>query len=244
MLGIPANAPQDGAQDPPPLRPLASYSGSLAHRTYLALREAIVSLRLGPGAPLKKGEICETLGVSRSPVSDAMARLAAEGLVQIIPQAGSFVSRFSMVEIREAAFLREAIELAAIEEIAPKMTEEQLVLLRRTLRVQAALVEDLDLPGFYAQDGEMHGLILSFTGFPRLRQVADTAWVQVNRARQLILPVPGRLNETLDEHRAILAALEARDPVAARAAMRHHLRQLMKALVPLERAYPDLFDPE
>ncbi len=240
-----SDTPIDDTQAGPALlRPLGGYSGSLAQRTYLSLREAILSLKFRPGAPLKKADICETLGVSRSPVSEAMARLAAEGLVQIIPQAGSFVSRFSMVEIREAAFLREAIELAAIEEIAPKMTEEQLVLLRRTLRVQEALVEDRDLAGFYAQDGEMHGLILSFTGFPRLRQVADTAWVQVNRARQLILPVPGRLAETLDEHRAIVAALEARDADAARVAMRLHLRQLMKALVPLERKHPDLFDPE
>jgi GntR family transcriptional regulator, rspAB operon transcriptional repressor len=63
--------------------------------------------------------------------------------------------------------------------------------------VQAALVADGDIPGFYAMDAAMHELILSFTGFSHLAQVAETAWAHVNRARQLILPVPGRIQATL-----------------------------------------------
>jgi DNA-binding GntR family transcriptional regulator len=223
------------------LRPLAVFSGSLANRSYLALREAILNLGYRPGEALRKGEICEELGVSRSPVAEAISRLAAEGLVDVVPQAGTYVARFSMDEIREGAFLREAIELAAVEAIAPNLTEDQLILLRRNLRVQEALVADGDFPGFYALDGEMHELLLSFTGFKKLSHVADTAWVHVNRARQLILPLPGRVAETLDEHKAILAALEARDPEAARKAMRAHLGQLITFLEPLERKHPELF---
>jgi GntR family transcriptional regulator, rspAB operon transcriptional repressor len=226
------------------LSPLDVYSGSLANRTYLALREAILNLSYRPGEALRKGEICASLGVSRSPVAEAITRLAGEGLVHVVPQAGTYVARFSMQEIREGAFLREAIELAVVEALAPAIAEEQLVQLRRNLRVQEALVADGDFAGFYAHDAEMHGMILSFTGFPRLAQVADTAWVHVNRARQLVLPVPGRVAETLDEHRAILAALEARDPNAARGAMRRHLRQLITFLEPLEKEHPELFAPE
>jgi DNA-binding GntR family transcriptional regulator len=225
------------------LRPLEAFSGSLANRTYLALREAILNLSYRPGEALRKGEICAALGVSRSPVGEAIARLGAEGLVDVIPQAGTYVARFSMDEIREGAFLREAIELAAAETLAGRITEEQLVQLRRNLRVQEALVADGDFAGFYAMDGEMHGMILSFTGFRKLGQVAETAWVHVNRARQLILPMPGRVAETLEEHRAILAALEARDPEAARAAMRRHLGRLITFLAPLEKSHPELFAP-
>jgi DNA-binding GntR family transcriptional regulator len=82
---------------------------------------------------------------------------------------------------------------------------------------------------------------LSFTGFPRLPHVSQTAWLNVHRARQLILPVEGRLQTTLDEHRTILAAFEARNPLAARHAVQHHLRQLLTYLQPLERERPDLF---
>lgn len=243
MLQTEDGQPQGPAAGHARLRPLAVFSGSLANRSYLALREAILKLGYRPGEALRKGEICEELGVSRSPVAEAISRLAAEGLVDVVPQAGTYVARFSMDEIREGAFLREAIELAAVEAIAPNLTEDQLILLRRNLRVQEALVADGDFPGFYALDGEMHELLLSFTGFKKLSHVADTAWVHVNRARQLILPLPGRVAETLDEHKAILAALESRDPEAARKAMRAHLGQLITFLEPLERKHPELFAP-
>ncbi len=243
MLQPPAPAEQEplAAQR---LRPLTDFSGSLGQRVYQTLREAILSLAYRPGEILRKPDICEALGVSRSPVADAVARLQAEGLVDVVPQAGTFVARFSMQEIREGAFLREAIEVAAIERVAARITDDQLQLLRRNLTVQAALVADGDIPGFYAMDAAMHELLLSFTGFPKLSQVADTAWLHVNRARQLILPVPGRVQATLAEHQAILAALEARDPLAARTAVQHHLRQLITYLEPLERERPDLFNPE
>ena len=202
-----------------------------------------MSLAYRPGEILRKPEICEALFVSRSPVADAVARLQAEGLVDVVPQAGTFVARFSMQEIREGAFLREAIEVAAIERVATQITDTELQLLRRNITVQSALVADGDIPGFYAMDAAMHELLLSFTGFPKLSQVAETAWLHVNRARQLILPVSGRVQATLAEHQAILAALEVRNPVAARGAIQIHLRQLITYLEPLERDRPELFNP-
>jgi DNA-binding GntR family transcriptional regulator len=243
MLQAREDRPQGASDGAARLRPLDDFAGSLATRVYLALKDAILSIAYGPGEILRKGEICDSLGVSRSPVAEAVARLAAEGLVDVVPQAGTFVARFSMDEIREGAFLREAIELAAVEEVARIITDEQLMQLRRNLRVQEALVADGDIKGFYKLDGEMHAMILSFTGYRRLAQVSETAWLHVNRARQLILPVPGRVAATLSEHQAIFAALQARDPVRARAATRDHLRQLLSYLEPLERERPDLFDP-
>ncbi|TFL16498.1 GntR family transcriptional regulator [Jannaschia formosa] len=223
---------------------LSAQEGTLARRTYLTLRAAIVELRVAPGAALRKEAICKELGVSRSPVSEAMAKLAAEGLVQIVPQAGSFVAPLSLPEIREGAFLREAIELAAIEHLAPRITDDQIQALRRTLAMQAALVEEGDRDGFYALDAQMHGMLLDFTGYRRLAIVADSAFVHVDRARRLILPQGRRVADTLEEHRAVLAALEARDPDAARTALRHHLRQLMHHLTRLAADRAGLFQPE
>jgi DNA-binding GntR family transcriptional regulator len=219
---------------------LDGLDGSLGQRVYLVLKRAILTLAYAPGEMLRKPDICAALGVSRSPVSDALARLATEGLVDIQPQAGTFVARFSMAEIREGAFLREAIETAAVEQVAATVTAADLAALRDNLDRQAQAAAG-DPAGFYTLDGEMHRLILSFTGFPRLAAVTETAWLHVDRARRLILPIPGRIAATLDEHRAILAALQARDPAAARAAMRAHLRQLLTYLEPLERDRPELF---
>ena len=234
-------------QTAPPSAPrlwsLDMFSGSLAAKVYQTLHRAIMELRFKPGEIIRKPEICAALGVSRSPVSDAVARLAAEGLVDVVPQAGTYVARFSMAEIREGAFLREAIELASIERVAVSINEDQLVLLRRNLTVQQVLVTETDFAGFYKLDSEMHELLLSFSGYRKLSSVSETASAHVNRARRLLLPVPGRVLATLAEHRAILAALEARDPTAARQAVRHHLRQLLTYVEPLERSHPDLFNP-
>lgn len=237
-------APPTGSQDQNGttlLTPLDRFQGSLGQRVYQSLKEAILTLSYRPGEIIRKPEICERLGVSRSPVADAVARLAADGLVDVVPQAGTFVTRLSMTDIREGAFIREAIEVAAAELVAGQITEDELRDLRRNIRMQEALAADGDQQGFMALDGQMHDMMLSFTGFPRLPQVSQTAWLSVHRARQLILPVEGRLKATLDEHREILSAFEARDPHAARLAVQHHLRQLLTYLAPLERAHPELF---
>jgi DNA-binding GntR family transcriptional regulator len=233
--------PYGGLNQDRTLPSLDNFSGTLAQKAYGSLKQAILSLILKPGEVLRKPEICKQLGISRSPVAEALARLAGERLVDVVPQAGTFVARFSIEEIREGAFLREALELAAIEQLATTLTDQQLVELRRNIRIQDALVKDGDFIGFYQMDSEMHRMLLSFTGYKRLGQLAETSWLHVDRARQLILPEPGRVQATLNEHLAILAALEARDPDAARAATRHHLRQLVAVLEPLMRTRPELF---
>lgn len=232
---------RDAKKSLPALQPLDDFPGSLSQKVYMSLKQAILSLAFRPGELMKKSEICKELGVSRSPVTEAMARLANEGLADIVPQAGTYVTRFSMAEIREGAFLREALELAAVERVATTITEEQLVLLKRNLRIQEALIQDGDTAGFHQMDAELHELILSFTGYRRLASLAETAWIHVNRARHLNLPRPGRMQATLTEHKAIVAALEARDPEAARKATRHHLSQLILLLEPLVAERPEMF---
>ena len=244
MLTIETSVQQAGSETLVQLTPLSSYNGTLSSRVYHSMKDAILSLAYQPGQILRKGEICEQLDISRSPVSEAVTRLAAEGLVDVIPQAGTFVTRFSMAEIREGAFLREALEIAAVELVAKTITDDQVKLLQRNLRVQQALVDDLDVQGFYQFDSEMHNLILSFTNYRRLAAMSQTSWLQVNRARQLILPNPDRVADTLAEHRAIVSALQARDPKAARKATKKHLGQLLLHIEAIEIDRPDLFDKQ
>jgi len=225
------------------LAPIESVSGSLSARVYHVLKDAILSLGYRPGEILRKSEICDALGVSRTPVAEAIAKLANEGLVDVVPQAGTFVARFSMDEIREGAFLREALELAAVEHVAQAITDEQIAQLQQNLQAQYQLVEADDIDGFYQKDAEMHDLIMSFTGFKRLSRLAATSWVQVNRARRLNLPSPNRIQATIQEHQQIVTAIAARDPQAARQATRYHLRQLIKHIEPLESERPELFEP-
>ncbi|UTW12107.1 GntR family transcriptional regulator [Marinobacterium rhizophilum] len=216
-------------------------SGSLAQRVYQSLHEAILSMDYPPGTILRKGAICEQLGVSRSPVSEAIARLSADGLVDVIPQSATKVSCLSMDEIREASFLREALELAAVSRVAERRSDEQLTQLTRNLRLQELLVDDGDFAGFYAADEEFHALLMEFTGFPGVSSVAASVSLQLKRARMLLLPEAGRPAEAVKEHKAVVDAIRASDPGAAQAAMKHHLGQLISQIEPLENQHPDLF---
>ncbi len=221
---------------------ITSTEGSLAQRVHQCLKQAILALDFPPGATLRKAPVCERLGVSRAPVADAIARLAAEGLVDVVPQSGTRVSYFSMDEIREGVFLREALELATVAKVARDLTEDQRKRLSRNMRLQELLIEDEDIAGFYQADEEFHGLLMEFTGFRHLAKVAQSVSLQVSRARMLLLPTPGRITETLEEHRAIHAAIVEHDEHAAQDAMRHHLRQLMPRIEKLEQQQPHLFN--
>lgn len=220
---------------------LDQFSGSLANRVYESLKQSIISLELQPNLVLRKKTICDQFLVSRAPVAEAIARLAAEGLVEVIPQSGSKVSRLSMADIREGAFLREAVELAAVEKVAIERSAEQLTRLQQNLKLQYQFSDASDFKGFYLADEAMHEMIMGFTGFDNIANVAATAWLQVNRARQLILPTAGRAQESVEEHELIIRAIAQQDPVMARAAMKNHLGNLIKRLAPLELEQPHLF---
>ncbi|MFN3613707.1 MAG: FCD domain-containing protein, partial [Rubrimonas sp.] len=109
---------------------------------------------------------------------------------------------------------------------------------------QQALAAAGDHAGLFRADEGFHAIVLSLTGFPGARAAAEAVSAPLRRARMLLFPEPGRAEETVREHAAVLKALRARDPAAARAAMKAHLGQLIRRIEPLERAHPHLFrDP-
>ncbi|MEP2781181.1 MAG: GntR family transcriptional regulator [Pseudoruegeria sp.] len=230
-------------QTPDPALDINGLDGPLGQRVYTVLRNGILNMSLKPGAILRKGALCEQLGVSRSPVSEALGKLSSEGLVDIIPQSATRVSRFHMPELREENFLREAVEVAAVALFAQNHSDHQRVKLSRNLRLQQLLIEDKDFQGFFEADLEFHELILSFTGFPNVAHVAEEMTLQLRRARKLILPNPGRPSEAVSEHEEILRAIDEKNTNSAKDAMARHLRQLIKSIEPLERQHPDYFRP-
>lgn len=225
------------------LNKVENLSGSLSQRVYQSLREAILSMQYPPGTVIRKGAICEQLGVSRSPVAEALARLSAEGLVDIIPQSATKVSCFSMDEIREASFLRQALEIAAVEKVTLERTPKQLAALTRNIRMQELLIEDKDFVGFYEADEEFHTMLMNFTGFNGVPQVLESVSLHLTRARMLVLPDEGRPKETVKEHRAILTAIKNQDVDAAREAMKSHIGQLIPRILPLEESHSEYFKP-
>src|SRR5262249_44660144 len=110
-------------------QPAENVALSKTDRVYSVLRRRIRELTLAPGAPLRKEEIALELGVSRAPVSEAIARLAEEGLVDVFPQHGSFVAPIRAMDVRESLFVRTALEVEAMRRLAPVVDPQLLATL-------------------------------------------------------------------------------------------------------------------
>jgi DNA-binding GntR family transcriptional regulator len=213
-----------------------------AAQIYNILRSAIINLRLPPGALVKKEVIAKKLKVSRTPVSDAISRLEENGLLEVFPQHGTFVSKILESDVRQGAFLRKALEVAAAREVAKRATLEQIELLHKNIRYQESALSAGDLDDFHAHDEEFHKLICEFTGYPRLRRLVDGSRGQLDRVRMLLLPDTTRPLETIKEHKKIASAIKAHDPDAAARAIEEHLDKTPNKLERLIQQRPELFD--
>ena len=214
--------------------------GGATARVHAALRDAIVQLDLKPGEFLDKQAIATRMGVSRFPVGEAMNRLAAEGLVDIVPQSASRVALVKLSDARESMFLRRALEVETVRSIAGTASPALIEALRSNLRYQRAAIDAQDLKGFHGFDLAFHALLQDHLGFERVRNATETARLGLDRVRQL-LNTRRRLDLTLAEHTAILAALEAHDGEAAARAMYGHLEAVMAELETFARERPELF---
>ena len=125
---------------------------SKAERVYATLRRRIRELSLPPGAALRKEELALELGVSRAPVSEAIARLSDEGLAEVFPQHGSFVAPIRPADVRESLFIRIALETEAMRRLAPAADGAFMARLDENLAGQAEALADGDLERFYDLD--------------------------------------------------------------------------------------------
>ena len=211
-------------------RAMVQTPASKAEQVYRLLRRRIISLELKPGAAIRKDELAADCGVSRSPVSDALAQLEAEGLVVVAPQHGTFVAPLSVAAVAEGAFVRIALECEAIRRFATRATKAE----RETLGVNTEMQEEAlagrDYDGFYALDEEFHYIIFAPLDFTRTWSFVESSRAQLDRIRRQLLPTPGRMEATLVEHRRILEAVRLGDQEFAASAMRHHLSQATAGL--------------
>jgi DNA-binding GntR family transcriptional regulator len=209
---------------------------------YEDLLAAIIRLALKPGARIDKHEVCQRLGVSRQPVAEAVARLADERLIVVEPKKGTFVARIRLTDVAEAAFLRRALETATAAAIARGIDDTALQQLERILRYQTLAAKTSDTEEFYALDLRFHSTLIDRLAMPRVAEVIGSSRAQLERARRLLLPTPGRTQNTLREHHTIVTALASRDPVAAAGALGDHLDAAMAELRRFAAKQPDLFE--
>lgn len=214
--------------------------GHTTEQVERTLRSAIVALDFAPGEFIDKRAVCTALGVSRFPVSEALARLAAEGLVEILPQRGSRAARIRLSEIRESMLIRQALEGMVAETAAKHLPAGAIEALRSNLDAQQEAVSKGDRPGFHALDLEFHTILVEGLELPRVAAVIDASRANIDRVRRL-LSSPRRHIVTLSEHWEVFRALEAHDAPAARRAMEAHLEAVVEELERFSVEHADVF---
>ena len=210
----------------------------LSSKVYDALKSKIVSGQLSAGTKVSQRDMASQMGVSRTPVRDAMLQLEQEGLLKSIGNGFLVVAEMPIEDMKRTYELRALLEGFAAEEVARKRNSKTIALLRRIIDDQRALLKtcrdsmEKELE-FVELDSEFHRVILSDTGNPRLIQTADylRTLSECQTVRSRALEVPGRMEKSLAEHEDILEAIETGKPEAANAHMIMNLKDFCSDVV-------------
>ncbi len=190
---------------------------------YEYLRRAIVRLDMQPGCAIQEKDICQRYSVSRTPVREALQRLAEEDLVTIHPHSGTWVSRISFTVAEEGFVLRRALEIESVRKAAERMTPDVAEELQRHVARMRVILTENRLADYLEEDDAFHAAIAWASGYPRIWKFITLAKVHLDRMRQLSAPVPGHLAEVTEQHAAIAQALQRGNAMQAELAMRIHL---------------------
>ena len=196
---------------------------SASRRVYLDLRQRIISMQLRPGERLVERDIAEAHGTSRTPVHEAVQRLAEEGLIEIFQRVGTFVARIPLDQLSEVMLARAVLELAVVERACRLITDEGTARLRGLIAEQEASVASGDNSGFHGQDERFHEMLANISGVPTFWRLIQQTKTQVDRYRRLTLVLPGRMESVVAEHRRNAEAVIAHAVAEATQQMREHL---------------------
>ncbi|WP_109482184.1 GntR family transcriptional regulator [Paraburkholderia sp. C35] len=239
-------AVSDGESKPPLRGALQGLSVEshepIGKQIFRSLREAIFTGLLAPGTPLSEKEVSEMFQVSRQPVREAFIKLVEAGVLQVLPQRGTFVKRISPRKVREGRFIREAIEAAVVRKAADAITDAQLAELAANLREQKAAAKLNDTAAFLACDEQFHFLIAQSIDCVAAWETIQDIKAQMDRVRYLSLHEVSPLDLLIKQHALIVSGLKAHDPDAAENAMRAHLREILVSLGPVAQRNPDWFE--
>lgn len=201
-----------------------SGSNSLRGKVFNRLRNDILNGIYKPDENLIETKLSEVLGVSRTPVREAIRQLELEGLVQSIPNKGAVVKGISAQDIEDIYTIRMLIEGLAAKWAAEKITEEELTELREALDLEEFYTSRNDSNHLMQFDNKFHEIIFKASKSKPLMHTLSTFHHYVQRARNASLESPVRAKEVLNEHRAIYLAILARDPDKAEQLTIQHIK--------------------
>lgn len=208
---------------------------------YLSLREDILSMRIAPGAELSIKDVADKLQVSRSPVRDALMRLASESLVDIYPQRGCRVSPIDMHRVEQELFMREGLETLAISRFVIVADEDDFSRMERYLKHQERDMQAQNHIRMLDDDERFHGVLFEATDQTYSLQVIRISCVHYYRIRLLSYTCETISESVLKEHTEMLAALRGRDAAKCIALERDHLHHVDIQQTQMLESHPDYF---
>jgi GntR family transcriptional regulator, rspAB operon transcriptional repressor len=210
---------------------------------YPVLRRAIVELYLQPGAVMSIKDICDHFQLGRSPVRDALMRLDQEGLVTLLPQRGTMISKIDLARGDQERFLRLAVEEEVMELFMACHTPSDITLLHEAVRRQQELCDQkhVDIRRFFSLDDEFHQIFYAVTDKLFCLQAIQNMGGHYRRLRLLTCSENLRLHEIVRQHSSLLTAMQSRDTERMSNIFHHHLRKLDREELLMQRKYPYLF---
>jgi DNA-binding GntR family transcriptional regulator len=198
--------------------------GLIADRAYTAMRDRIVTLSLPPGTPLREEELMRTLGLGRTPLREAVKRLALEGLVEVRPRSGTYVTAVEATDIVHIAEVRAELEAQAARLAAKRMNDA----LRATARALDAELQAIEgttgIDAYMRLDERVHHFVWEAAGNPYLLDALERLWALSLRIWHLVLDRVAALPAAVHEQRALLEAVVAGDARRASSRMRDHVQ--------------------
>jgi DNA-binding GntR family transcriptional regulator len=194
-----------------------------------ALREAIVAGILKPGERLMEIQLAEELGVSRTPVREAIRKLELEGFVIMVPRRGTYVCDLSIKDINEVYEIRTSLDVLAAGLAAERITEEELEQMERLLVEIGEHIDKEDIEKIVEVDTRFHDILYRASRNDRLVGIISNLREQFTRFRTVSIAYPGRLKNTLEEHRRMLEAIAQRNVEMAQQIAREHMENAEQA---------------
>lgn len=195
----------------------------LVDRAYHEIRRRILDNVYTPSHQVLELQLAADLGMSRTPVREALVRLQNERFVQLIPRHGMRVMPLSLQDLREVYEVLTALELTAIERLArSELTPEAIAAIEQPLAALDAALKTKDVDGWAAADEEFHRTLLSLSGNARLAQMAESLWEQSHRARMATVRLRPSLAVSNEEHRSVVESILRHDWRAARSTHDKH----------------------
>ena len=196
-----------------------------------ALREAITTGILKPGERLMEIQMAEELGVSRTPVREAIRRLELEGFLVMVPRRGTYVSDLSIKDINEVFEIRTALDVLAAGLAAERITEEELEQMERLLVEIGEYIESGEADKIVDADSQFHDVLYQASRNDRLVGIINNLREQFTRFRSISMAYPGRVKNTLEEHRRLVEAIAQRNPDLAQQYSREHMENAEQTLL-------------